>query len=153
MYFNPRTREGCDLSFGLSRISNVISIHAPARGATPSGSSTLKIFLISIHAPARGATKRFYDVYWLQIISIHAPARGATQVWSKCKQDCRNFNPRTREGCDISVLLCHTHTLDFNPRTREGCDGKGKRLIIRILYFNPRTREGCDSFSISSVFF
>ena len=35
MYFNPRTRVGCDLvKIGLPIILSVISIHAPAWGAT-----------------------------------------------------------------------------------------------------------------------
>ena len=58
-------------------------------------------------------------------------------------------------------------TRDFNPRTREGCDGEdvmelplfreisihapvkgATTILLNILaaykYFNPRTREGCD---------
>ncbi len=79
----------------------MVSIHAPARGATgylnPDGNHSI----VSIHAPARGATgcgnsgqstsagfqstrprgARRYDkddagIIWL--VSIHAPARGAT---------------------------------------------------------------------------
>ena len=33
---------------------------------------------------------------------------------------------------------------DFNPRTREGCDYKYKRQGLSLYDFNPRTREGCD---------
>ena len=36
--------------------SNLISIHAPARGATIVAENTLEYKHISIHAPARGAT-------------------------------------------------------------------------------------------------
>ena len=38
----------------------LISIHAPARGATPGGCSAHRPVPISIHAPARGATP-LYD--------------------------------------------------------------------------------------------
>ena len=78
-----------------------------------------------------------------------------------------DFNPRTREGCDSSVLRARRTVSDFNPRTREGCDDpkdreavhqamisihapvKGAtftdvRDIVPQVYFNPRTREGCD---------
>ena len=88
------------------RVSNKISIHAPARGATPGqmnlpedyqdfnprsreGSDVLTmqqfpvIFSISIHAPARGATCGFDILLQLDLISIHAPARGATSILSK----------------------------------------------------------------------
>ena len=35
--FNPRTREGCDVRVSLSPGGSCVSIHAPARGATPCG--------------------------------------------------------------------------------------------------------------------
>ena len=82
-------------------VSDSISIHAPARGATSrviysaircfyfnprsrEGSdagltvATALINKISIHAPARGATSIFQLVLPCSFISIHAPARGAT---------------------------------------------------------------------------
>ena len=80
----------------------MISIHAPARGATVREIMTLTIwrnfnprsregsdgvnlsvsdkeFRISIHAPARGATQTFFELQLVLCISIHAPARGATK--------------------------------------------------------------------------
>jgi len=78
----------------------VVSIHAPARGATsmvddmlnftkfqsthPHGVRQLvfallgKGFEVSIHAPARGATVLLLDRPGHPEVSIHAPARGAT---------------------------------------------------------------------------
>jgi len=79
--------------------------------------------MVSIHAPARGATHAAScRCPWVHV-SIHAPARGATRKSPpRCPAGLR-FNPRTREGCDITVPC---GTLDkstcFNPRTREGCD-------------------------------
>ena len=56
--------------------------------------------MISIHAPARGAT--FYP--WMLLvnmeISIHAPARGATSIPSLLACFAADFNPRSREGSD-----------------------------------------------------
>ena len=57
----------------------VVSIHAPAWGATHSEVvHRLYIRLVSIHAPAWGAT--YYRLLWLlhRYVSIHAPAWGAT---------------------------------------------------------------------------
>ncbi len=55
--FNPRAREGRDLNAGAKATDEaVVSIHAPARGATDSHINTGFGFLVSIHAPARGAT-------------------------------------------------------------------------------------------------
>ena len=56
----------------------VISIHAPARGATPAARRQAGRMSISIHAPARGATQHLVGQGSEQVISIHAPARGAT---------------------------------------------------------------------------
>ena len=86
----------------------VISIHAPARGATHPPDHDSGDVEISIHAPARGATKRFSVFSWssrfqstlprgerpeakglkvyLCLISIHAPARGATKIDAESKR-------------------------------------------------------------------
>ena len=84
---------------GKWRMRNV-SIHAPARGATPLSGVTLAVSgfqfthprgvrlsansidsvagFVSIHAPARGATQQRESLKKTQEVSIHAPARGAT---------------------------------------------------------------------------
>ena len=145
---------------------------------------------VSIHAPARGATlnrvRRYNDNFLFQSthprgvrlvgaqfgvidvrVSIHAPARGATRQPRLLQRIRRSFNPRTREGCDITsrvligssfrfqsthprgVRRCGTsttclHRAGFNPRTREGCDYNYDPLYRPNYCFNPRTREGCD---------
>ena len=56
--FNPRTREGCDVSFNrVDFVTFGISIHAPVKGATPRLFAFAVVFnFISIHAPVKGAT-------------------------------------------------------------------------------------------------
>ena len=54
--FNPRSHEGSDRQVTPKNIGNIISIHAPTRGAT---------FMELLHGEKDG-------------ISIHAPTRGAT---------------------------------------------------------------------------
>ena len=79
--FNPRSREGSD------HFKNPISRRQ----------------LISIHAPAKGATYNS-NMYFTKIgISIHAPAKGATIVRSILILLLMNFNPRSREGSDDYV--------------------------------------------------
>ena len=78
----------------------LISIHAPAKGATkltimenakvnfnprsregsdlPASVCIAQAAIISIHAPAKGATKNHVLVPLVRKISIHAPAKGAT---------------------------------------------------------------------------
>ena len=87
-------------------IANIlISIHAPAKGATCLSTNNNTIQNISIHAPAKGATRFGGDVNQAIGISIHAPAKGATAPPSKSNTHENYFNPRTREGCDMGINL------------------------------------------------
>jgi len=81
--FNPRTRTGCDVRVREYRRRCDISIHAPARGAT------------------RGSSAAWRST---DGISIHAPARGATGYRTAFTIRVDYFNPRTRTGCDVSIL-------------------------------------------------
>ena len=56
-----------------------VSIHAPARGATPEQIQRVMGWDVSIHAPARGATAGGNNSGAGVVVSIHAPARGATK--------------------------------------------------------------------------
>ena len=62
--FNPRPCARGDAVDLLVRHRREVSIHAPARGATPAASPSPQRALVSIHAPARGATTRNF---WTQI--------------------------------------------------------------------------------------
>ena len=57
----------------------------------------------------------------------------------------KNFNPRTRVGCDSIVSILMDGLIDFNPRTRVGCDIVKTSKTDKSKYFNPRTRVGCDN--------
>ena len=100
--------------------------------------------LVSIHAPARGATDKDMEIMDRAIsfnprtregcdappvpepvvieVSIHAPARGATTFLASGSIGKSGFNPRTREGCDKFEVGYIMMEFCFNPRTREGCD-------------------------------
>ena len=55
--FNPRSREGSDGDEDIKTgYADVISIHAPAKGATINLDIITIFYAISIHAPAKGAT-------------------------------------------------------------------------------------------------
>ena len=76
--FNSRSREGSDAPQLVRLDDFLVSIRAPARGATCGFPCRLNRFAVSIRAPARGATfarERGEDG---QDVSIRAPARGAT---------------------------------------------------------------------------
>ena len=59
-------------------MKRLVSIHAPARGATLSPIAMFPYPEVSIHAPARGATAEITKQQRRVEVSIHAPARGAT---------------------------------------------------------------------------
>ena len=63
---------------GYQEVQEVISIHAPTRGATNASISQCCNVVISIHAPTRGATISASFIFNKSSISIHAPTRGAT---------------------------------------------------------------------------
>ena len=62
----------------MGRKQCIISIHAPAWGATVYGILAAPPCTISIHAPAWGATDYSMVIQEMESISIHAPAWGAT---------------------------------------------------------------------------
>jgi len=55
--------------------------------------------MVSIHAPAWGATPSSERYVPSHAVSIHAPAWGATSIGGT-KLIQTGFNPRTRMGCD-----------------------------------------------------
>jgi len=57
--------------------------------------------LVSIHAPAWGATPELIVEHNLEIVSIHAPAWGATARRKGKSVYCNRFNPRARVGRDL----------------------------------------------------
>jgi len=100
--FNPRTREGCDRGgYKILGLAGLVSIHAPARGATYIRPIRLGLLRFQSTHP-RGV--RPYQAKWLYVVlnvSIHAPARGATTCRRLPYTAGICFNPRTREGCDM----------------------------------------------------
>ena len=123
IHFNPRSREGSDIvcSIKLSK-SLIISIHAPARGATSKTSSRVRDNFISIHAPARGAT-----LYESNSMSIFF-----------------NFNPRSREGSDGSFFDFMRLEVEFQSTLPRGERRNTSFNPSICLHFNPRSREGSD---------
>ncbi len=55
--FNPRSHERSDFLLNKDSKDNIISIHAPTRGATEILLARSLKSMISIHAPTRGATQ------------------------------------------------------------------------------------------------
>ena len=105
---------------------------------------TREMVMISIHAPARGATLRYGRSFLTVVISIHAPARGATVTNISTFSFQLYFNPRSREGSDAEVKRLGYKAFNFNPRSREGSDCTMIFDLNIQHHFNPRSREGSD---------
>ncbi len=105
--------------------------------------------MISIHAPARGATTAPYCIPTATMDFNPRTREGCDVQRQEDPLTKKDFNPRTREGCDAQRGYTARGTGDFNPRTREGCDGSPLVRVCPHRNFNPRTREGCDVFNLA----
>ena len=101
-------------------------------------------FVISIHAPAKGAT--------LLKCSSRSDGRdfnprsreGSDHDKGRCEGNGDDFNPRSREGSDPATPPSWKIQRDFNPRSREGSDPTQRKIKYHEPDFNPRSREGSD---------
>ena len=142
-----------------------ISIHAPARGATGSGSNADRCDRISIHAPARGATRLLHlytDMY--QEFQSTLPQGERPKAFA-IAISIIYFNPRSRKGSDQFGLgfppLCsvfqstlpqgerlfwlwegETMGVDFNPRSRKGSDPFFWCITVHTLIFQSTLPQG-----------
>ena len=115
-----------------------VSIHAPARGATPRCKD--RRCPVSFNPRAREGR----DTYEMLLacerdVSIHAPARGATAPIAAVPTAV-SFNPRAREGRDSHRLNRRVKTNSFNPRAREGRDSAPGRLSSGVMFQSTRPR-------------
>ena len=142
--FNPRSREGSDPILPPSISASVISIHAPARGATVFLSAFGRHIRISIHAPARGATQVHLKFAPCSNISIHAPARGATKPNEFfIANNNISIHAPARGATIIDQVNQHTTYISIHAPAR-GATVFRPTMILQKRYFNPRSREGSD---------
>ena len=109
--FNPRTRVGCD-RYWLSyphQIQVFQSTHP--RGVRRRGSSDgLRACVVSIHAPAWGATPKVTGKGQIYFVFQSTHPRGVRRsTVGRCGVSPSCFNPRTRVGCDKTRLSLLRH--------------------------------------------
>ena len=105
--------------------------------------------VISIHAPAKGATfQRQFSNLTTAVISIHAPAKGATSTRTRVPAIRKFQSTLPRRERRSASQFGYTGQYHFNPRSREGSDPDCKRRTLAGRYFNPRSREGSDGADI-----
>ena len=81
-------------------------------------------------------------------ISIHAPRMECNLTAVASPWMPWNFNPRTREGCDI-LFSCHDcFGRNFNPRTREGCDHYSSVVEMTMKGFQSTHPRGVRRFRL-----
>ena len=140
--FNPRSREGSDtFPRYINNSHTVISIHAPAKGATSYQLYQREYKMISIHAPAKGATWYKKPTLQIKVISIHAPAKGATLLGYAVCTLHHYFNPRSREGSDPSSPLALYLRMEFQstlPRRERLIDPKTGKKVDKFQSTLPR---------------
>ncbi len=87
--------------FGIGDPGDLISIHAPARGATDKYHILATLDLNFNPRSRKGSDDAgICDIWMVKSISIHAPARGATSARRKPARNTDDFNPRSRKGSD-----------------------------------------------------
>ncbi len=147
-----------------ARLERLVSIHAPARGATTSSaarSPTRSSFQFTRPRGARpssswssrrcskfqftrprGARQRSTDAqyadYW---VSIHAPARGATPARNARGHNLRGFNSRAREGRDRATAFRRVEVAEFQFTRPRGARRGAKRAgpqPARFQFTRPR---------------
>ena len=164
--FNPRPRAGGDFDDYELYYDDVVSIHAPARGATKSGGEYGSRYVVSIHAPARGATRAqgcndchhcfnprpraggdaIEQDFHLPIpVSIHAPARGATPPASTTPTTCKRvFQSTPPRGGRLVTYVPAAPTWVFQSTPPRGGRPTWRAMQDRLPCFNPRPRAGGD---------
>ena len=78
--FNPRSRTGSDSVTYITAKLGIVSIHAPARGATKSTKGNKWNYKSFNPRSRTGSDWQAVAPYKGSYVSIHAPARGATVI-------------------------------------------------------------------------
>ena len=89
--------------------------------STTNDSKTACFQIVSIHAPTRGATATA-RMEFLEVLFQSTHPHGVRLFYTTMTRIRTCFNPRTHTGCDKYQRLCLTSLQRFNPRTHTGCD-------------------------------
>ena len=119
--FNPRPPRGGDSCHGQLDRPIAISIHAPREGGDchRRGHRSADT-MISIHAPARGATAKRETKSTSRAISIHAPREGGDGEAGHEIHLTGDFNPRPPRGGRPPLVIFGLDLRYFNPRPPRG---------------------------------
>ena len=129
---------------GYQEVQEVISIHAPTRGATSLKATEYKLSIDFNPRSHERSDNYIPDEFKSYIISIHAPTRGATEQRRKLKSwfEFQSTLPREERRLSASVL---SYSLIFQSTLPR--EERQSQVFCCFLdnYFNPRSHERSDS--------
>ena len=99
----------------------IISIHAPAKGATVRDTAAAASESFQSTLPRRERHKYNLEMFAERIFQSTLPRRERHKV-TFCYIAHAYFNPRSREGSDLPISPFGGDLSHFNPRSREGSD-------------------------------
>ena len=166
--FNPRAHAGRDFIKTSPALAGAVFQSTRPRGARLARLAELEQELVSIHAPTRGATCSRAGIYRRGCFNPRAHA-GRDCEWMPSAAVAPCFNPRAHAGRDSSNEAKRNGTASFNPRAHAGRDvsvsSVGYHDIIVSIHaptrgatwwrfrplaapacFNPRAHAGRDVF-------
>ena len=123
--FNPRPREGGDIAPAVACARHAeFQSTPPRRGRQWRAVDRRHACRVSIHAPAKGATPSLRDAATDHVeFQSTPPRRGRRSARDRTSMRVTCFNPRPREGGDRATLCRRARSRrSFNPRPREGGD-------------------------------
>ena len=167
MRFNPRAREGRDSLHRQIVPSLHVSIHAPARGATPDSCHKHVTFEFQSTRPQGARPGRMsssepaicfnprarkgrdetheYRVGWVYKFQSTRP-QGARHTSADAPRLSHKFQSTRPQGARPESIRDSQPSSCFNPRARKGRDFAAITYGGEIQCFNPRARKGRDSF-------
>ena len=132
-YFNPRSREGSDMAPALPDLRLVISIRAPARGATVGLPTDCRASVFQSALP-RGERLDVLVRSALTFVFQSALPRGERRRAHPCITCSGAFQSALPQGERLGCRSAALYAKNFNPRSREGSDfnSYGMRQSLNI---------------------
>ena len=125
----------------------VISIHAPAKGATESRCRSSGSGCDFNPRSREGSDRTFWRGQSVLSISIHAPAKGATRNRHSSRTRYTDFNPRSREGSDFLRFKPEISCIISIHAPAKGATCHSLSLVISTLFQStlPRRERQYDA--------
>ena len=150
-YFNPRSRKGSDANVICFCVCSIISIHAPARGATVYAiidtAGNVQFQSTLPQGERLGAIQQYSNIITFQSTLPQGERRSRPSVTAITA----NFNPRSRKGSDSSgsAADCHIRISIHAPARGATRLHPHQRPIFQISIHAPARGATCIAFGKS----